>query len=220
MRWSPRPVVIPVSHGSLEGLLQEPESPAFAAVVCHPHPLFGGTMNNNVVYRIARGLYDAGAAVLRFNFRGVGTSTGVHAQGIGEKEDALAALDFLAERHPSLPMWMAGFSFGARVGLEVGAHDPRVAKLLGAGLALKLLDFSFLADLRKPKAFIQGENDEFGDAHAVQRLVGAMAGPKHLEIVAGARHLFSEKLPELEAAIGRAVGFLKGVEDPETGLQG
>ncbi|MBI5546645.1 MAG: alpha/beta hydrolase [Deltaproteobacteria bacterium] len=198
-----------MSHGLLEGLLQEPENPSFAAVACHPHPLYGGTMNNNVIYRVARGLYDAGGAVLRFNFRGVGRSTGAYANAIGEQEDAIAALDFLSARQPSLPLWMAGFSFGARVGLDVGARDPRVVRLLGVGLALTVFDLSFLYPVTKPKAFIQGEADEFGAGPQVEELVARMAEPKRLEIVSGASHLFPGKLPELEQAIGRGVAFLQ-----------
>lgn len=209
MRWAPKPVTVPVSHGSLEGLLQEPERPSFAAVACHPHPLFGGTMNNNVVYRMARALHDAGGAVLRFNFRGVGRSTGSHAEGIGEQEDVVAALDFLTERHPALPLWIAGFSFGSRVGLAVGARESRVVKLLGVGLALSILDFSFLAEVDKPRAFVQGELDEFGSGAQVEELVARFPEPKQLEIVPGATHLFPGKLTELEAALGRAVGFLQ-----------
>src|SRR5215831_10531037 len=101
---------IPASHGQLEAILREPAAaPIAAAVVCHPHPRGGGTMNNNVVYRMAKALGDAGAAVLRFNFRGVGASTGTYDDGVGEETDARDALDFLAARHPGVALWMAGF---------------------------------------------------------------------------------------------------------------
>ncbi|MGC4117052.1 MAG: alpha/beta fold hydrolase [Myxococcales bacterium] len=210
-RWAPRAVEIAVSHGRLEGLLQEPGSPTFAAIACHPHPLHGGTMNNNVIYRVARALHDAGAAVLRFNFRGVGLSTGTHGDGVGELEDVAAAVDFLTARHPSLPLWIAGFSFGSRVGLEFGARDARVVKLLGVGLAVDLYDYKpFLVPLTKPKAFVQAEHDEFGGAGAIEALVSLVPEPKRLEIVPGASHLFPKKLVELEAAAGRSIEFLKG----------
>jgi len=143
---------IPVDHGQLEAIIKEPAAPVAAAVVCHPHPLGGGTMNNNVVYRAAKALGEAGLAVLRFNFRGVGASTGRYDGGAGEEEDALAALDLLAQRYPGLPLWMAGFSFGARVGLTVGARDPRVEKLLGIGLALRMFDYGFLNACEKPRS--------------------------------------------------------------------
>src|SRR5450432_2116183 len=183
-------LVIPTEHGELEAILKEPAAPRAAAVICHPHPLGGGTMNNNVVYRVAKALGDAGVAVLRFNFRGVGASTGRHDGGEGEEQDALAALDLLAQRHADLPLWMAGFSFGARVGLTVGARDARVSKLLGIGLALSMFDYSFLNEGSKPKAIIQAGVDEYGGRAAVEAAVARMAAPKRLWIVDGASHLY------------------------------
>lgn len=209
-RWAPRAVEVPVSHGRLEGLLQEPDAPSFAAVACHPHPLHGGTMNNNVIYRVARALHDAGAAVLRFNFRGVGLSTGTHGDGVGELEDVAAAVDFLTARHPSRPLWIAGFSFGSRVGLEFGARDARVVKLLGVGLAVSVYDYApFLVPSTKPKAFVQAQDDEFGGAREIELLVAGLPEPKRLEIVPGTTHLFPKKLAELEAAVGRSIDFLR-----------
>src|SRR5918999_606510 len=124
---------ISAPHGRLEAILKEPRGaePRAAALVLHPHPLHGGTMHNKVVFRTARGLEDAGAVTLRINFRGVGHSTGVHtgAQG-GEQEDARVALDYLVGKYPSVPVFLAGFSFGARVGLEVGTLDARVQYLV------------------------------------------------------------------------------------------
>ena len=134
-------VVIPVAHGQLEGILRAPSEAVAAAVVCHPHPLGGGTMNNNVVYRAAKALVAGGVTALRFNFRGVGASTGSHANGVGEEEDVRAALDFLRAQAPGLPIWIAGFSFGARVGLTVGARSDDVVKLFGIGLALHMFDY-------------------------------------------------------------------------------
>jgi alpha/beta superfamily hydrolase len=201
-------LVIPVDHGQLEAVLKEPANPVAAAVVCHPHPLGGGTMNNNVVYRLSRALNDAGVAVLRFNFRGVGASTGRHDGGAGEEDDALAALETLAQRHPTLPLWMAGFSFGARVGLTVGAREARVEKLLGIGLALSMFDYSFLNACPKPKALIQAANDEYGNGAAVETAVAAMSEPKRLWIVDGATHLFPQHLAELEGAAAEAAKWL------------
>src|SRR5450432_774469 len=187
-------LVIPTEHGELEAILKEPAAPRAAAVICHPHPLGGGTMNNNVVYRVAKALGDAGVAVLRFNFRGVGASTGRHDGGEGEEQDALAALDLLAQRHAGLPLWMAGFSFGARVGLTVGARDARVSELLGIGLALSMFDYSFLDEGSKPKAIIQAGEDEYGGRAAVEAAVARMAAPKRLWIVDGASHLYPQHL--------------------------
>ncbi|HSZ81657.1 MAG TPA: alpha/beta fold hydrolase [Polyangia bacterium] len=199
---------IAVAHGQLEAILKEPAAPVAAAVVCHPHPLGGGTMNNNVVYRVGRALGDAGVAVLRFNFRGVGASTGHHDGGAGEEEDARAALDLLALRHPDLPLWMAGFSFGARVGLTVGAREPRVTKLFGIGLALSMFDYTFLNGCAKPKAIIQAANDEYGGRAAVEPAVAKMIEPKRLWVVDGASHLFPQHLAELEAAAALASTWL------------
>ena len=201
---------LPVSHGRLEALLKEPAEPRRAAVVCHPHPQAGGTMNNNVVYRVAKALHDRGTAVLRFNFRGVGRSTGSYGEGVAECEDAQAALDFMAARHPNLPLWMAGFSFGARVGLLTGIRDPRVSKLLGVGLAVRMFDLSFLEGPRggKPLAVIQGANDEYGDRADIEALVAKLDQPKRLAIVDQATHLFPGKLDELEAAAGEAIAWL------------
>jgi uncharacterized protein len=200
---------IPVSHGQLEAILREPEgAPIAGAVVCHPHPRGGGTMNNNVVYRLAKALVDGGVAALRFNFRGVGASTGSYAEGIGEEDDTRAALDFLQARHPRLPIWMAGFSFGARVGLSVGASDARITKLLGVGLALQMFDYGFLGDCPKPKAIIQASNDEYGAREAIEGAVRGMAEPKRLWIVEGATHLFPGQLDPFEAAAREAVTYL------------
>jgi alpha/beta superfamily hydrolase len=200
--------IIPVAHGQLEAILRAPEAPRAAAVVCHPHPRGGGTMNNNVVYRLAKALVEGGVAALRFNFRGVGASTGAYAEGIGEEEDARAALDFLAARHPDLPLWMAGFSFGARVGLSVGARDARVGKLLGVGLALQMFDYGFLASCPKRKAIIQAADDEYGGRAAIEAAVAGMAEPKRLWVVDGATHLFPGQLDPFESAARAAVDYL------------
>jgi alpha/beta superfamily hydrolase len=202
--------VISVAHGQLEAIVREPPTAVAAAVVCHPHPRGGGTMNNNVVYRLAKALVDGGIATLRFNFRGVGASTGSYADGIGEEDDARDALDFLRARHPTLPLWIAGFSFGARVGLSVGARDGRVDKLLGVGLALKMFDYGFLASSSKPKAIIQASEDEYGARDAIEAAVRGMAEPKRLWIVEGATHLFPGQLDPFEAAAREAVAYLEG----------
>jgi alpha/beta superfamily hydrolase len=201
--------VIPVAHGQLEAIVREPPAPVAAAVVCHPHPRGGGTLNNNVVYRLAKALVDGGVATLRFNFRGVGASSGAYAEGIGEEDDARDALDFLRARHQTLPLWIAGFSFGARVGLSVGARDARVEKLLGVGLALEMFDYGFLAASAKPKAIIQASDDEYGARDAIEAAVRGMAEPKRLWVVEGATHLFPGRLDPFEAAAREAVAYLK-----------
>src|SRR6266478_9448438 len=149
---------IPSEHGQLEGILKTPPGPIRgAALVLHPHPLFGGTMHNKVVFRAAAALNDAGLVVLRINFRGVGQSTGEHDEVRGERADVRAGLDYLAKNYPSQKITLCGFSFGTRVGLEVGMTDDRVTRLISIGTPVDKYDFSFLAANRKPILFVQGD---------------------------------------------------------------
>jgi alpha/beta superfamily hydrolase len=210
-------IVVPVAHGALEAILREPAEPVAAAVVCHPHPKGGGTMNNNVVYRAARALVDGGVVALRFNFRGVGASTGAYAEGVGEETDVEAAIDFLKARHPTLPIWVTGFSFGARVGLTVGARRDDVRALFGIGLALSMFDYTFLNACRKPKAFVQAAEDEYGARPAIEAAVAAMPEPKRLWVVDEASHLFPGRLDAFEVAAREAVAFLRAPRSPERG---
>ena len=209
-------VVIPVEHGQLEGILREASSAVAVAVVCHPHPRGGGTMNNNVVYRAAKALLAAGVSTLRFNFRGVGASTGSYAEGVGEEDDVRAAVDFLREQAPGHEIWIAGFSFGARVGLRVGARRDDVTKLFGIGLALDMFDYGFLDDCPKPKGIIQASQDEYGARDKVEAAVRGMRAPRRLWIVEGATHLFPGHLDDFERAADEAVAWLKAT-DPEGG---
>lgn len=171
------------------------------ALVCHPHPLFGGTMHNKVVYQAAKALHRKGMPVLRFNFRGVGLSEGEHNRGRGEQDDVRTALDYLAKEFPARPILLAGFSFGSWVGLRVGCEDPRVTSLIGLGIPVNKSDLSYLASCAKPKLFIQGENDEFGARANVEEFVATLPEPKRLVIVPGVDHFFTGKLPEVGAAI-------------------
>jgi uncharacterized protein len=189
--------------GSLEALLWTVpnDKPASVALVCHPHPLFGGTMHNKVVYQAAKALHEAGMPVLRFNFRGAGLSQGTHDQGRGETGDVRAALDFLATEFPDAPILLAGFSFGAYVGLRVGATDPRVARLIGLGIPVNRWDMSFLQTCTKPKLLISGGSDEFGAREKIEALFAELPEPKRLRIVEGVDHFFAGKLNEVGAAI-------------------
>jgi len=190
--------------GRLEAILWTPSEaarPPLAALVCHPHPLFGGTMHNKVVYNTAKSLDALGLPVLRFNFRGAGQSAGEHDRGVGEKDDARAALDFLVAEFPNTPLLLAGFSFGAWVGLRVGCEHPRVSHLIGLGIPVNSTDFSFLRRCAKPKLFVHGSDDEFGVIEKVRTLIGSTHGENHLVIVEGADHFFAGKLDQLDAAI-------------------
>lgn len=196
---------IPVAHGHLEAILKEPRQgePKGVALVLHPHPLGGGTMHNKVVFRTAAALNDAGLTVLRFNFRGVGQSTGEYDEGCGERDDVRAGLDYLSQQYPGLRITVCGFSFGSRVGLEVGVQDPRVAFLIGIGTPLEKYDFSFLAQCRKPLLLVHGEHDEFGDVDQLRKLVSELEAstPVRLVVIAGAGHFFENHLDELKRAI-------------------
>ena len=200
---------IPAPHGRIEAILKEAEGERRGvALVLHPHPLHGGAMHNKVVFRAARGLNDAGLTTLRINFRGVGLSTGEHtgARG-GEQEDARLALDYLAENYPNLPVFLAGFSFGARVGLEVGTRDARVKFLVGIGTPVSIAerdyDFSFLSECRKPLLLVHGERDEFGSVADLRALASRLPREAQVTVkfIQGAGHFFDEQLEELRRAI-------------------
>ena len=196
---------IPVEHGRLEAILKEPrEQPARGvALVLHPHPLGGGTMHNKVVFRAAAALNDAGLITLRINFRGVGQSTGEHDEGRGEREDVLAGLDYLAANYPGQEITLCGFSFGARVGLEVGMSDGRVKRMIAIGAPVDKYDFSFLERCRKPILFVHGDHDEFGNAGKLRDLAASLAKntPVELRLIPGADHFFNNQLNELKAVI-------------------
>src|SRR5436853_727913 len=190
-------------HGRLEAIVKEPrtESVKGVALVLHPHPLFGGTMHNKVVFRAASALNDAGLIALRLNFRGVGQSTGEHDEGRGEREDARAGLDYLAENYPSQKITLCGFSFGARVGLEVGMMDDRVTRMISIGTPVDKYDFSFLEDAQKPMLFVQGDHDEYGNVERLDELVTKIKAPAELKIIKGAGHFFDDHLDELKVTI-------------------
>jgi uncharacterized protein len=189
--------------GNLEAVLWTPPAiaPGMAALVCHPHPLFGGTMHNKVVFQAAKALDSLGIAVLRFNFRGAGLSEGVHDKGRGELDDVRAALQFLAGEFPGTPLLVAGFSFGCWVGLRVGCEDARVEKLIGIGAPVNNSDFSYLEECLKPKLFVHGSNDEHGDVEKVREMVASLPGENELVVVDGVDHFLTGKIEELGKAI-------------------
>lgn len=172
-----------------------------AALVCHPHPLFGGTMHNKVVYQAAKSLDALGLSVLRFNFRGTGKSEGKHDRGEGERDDVRAALDFLSAEFPSVALLVAGFSFGCWVGLRVGCEEARVSILIGLGTPVNSTDFSFLKQCAKPKLFVHGANDIYGAVDKVKSLVASSPGENKLVVVEEADHFFVGKLDQVDAAI-------------------
>lgn len=197
---------IPVAHGRLEAILKEPreaEARTGVALLLHPHPLGGGTMHNKVVFRAGAALNDAGLTVLRINFRGVGQSTGTHDEGRGEIEDVGAGLDYLSEHYRQESITLAGFSFGARVGLEVGVADARVSRLVSIGTPVDKYDFSFLKTCPKPILFVHGDRDEFGSAGRLKELAESLPPEARAEvhIINGAGHFFEGHLDELKRII-------------------
>lgn len=210
---------IPAPHGHLEAHLRPAEGVRRGgALLCHPHPLHGGTMHTKAVFRAGQALSSIGFDVLRFNFRGVGTSTGVHADGIGEEEDVITALDWLAAHLPGAPLILGGFSFGSRVGLPVGVRDPRVHALLGMGLALTMSDFSFLSGVQKPLLVVQGEVDEFGSGEEVAERVSEWGGQITLEVIPDSGHYFYDHFDELQEKVREYFSTGPGAEPfPRTG---
>jgi alpha/beta superfamily hydrolase len=196
---------IPAPHGRLEAILKEARTGDVqgVALVLHPHPLGGGTMHNKVVFRAAAALNDAGLVTLRINFRGVGQSTGSHDEGYGERDDVRAGLDYLTENYANQEITLCGFSFGARVGLEVGLVDERVMRLISIGTPVDKYDFSFLEQCSKPILFVHGEHDEYGNVDRLRELV-ARAGMNcdaQLRVIRDAGHFFDNQLDELKRVI-------------------
>jgi alpha/beta superfamily hydrolase len=192
--------------GRLEGLLNAGSPGAkYAAIVCHPHPLFGGTLHNKVVFHAMKALNSFGFPVLRFNFRGTGLSEGSHGGGVGEVEDVRVALDWL-EREFALPIIFCGFSFGAAVGVRASYSDDRVRALIALGLpavsvADRVYDFEFLRESTKPKLFVSGSRDEYGPPGKLEALVETFAEPKTLVRIEAGDHFFEGRLREMREAI-------------------
>jgi uncharacterized protein len=189
--------------GRLEALLEEPEQddPREAILVCHPHPKGGGTMHNKVVYRMARGLRKSGAVVLRFNFRGVNLSEGEHANGIGEVDDARAALAWLRDKYPDLPYSLAGFSFGSRVVLRLACSDAWARRVVAVGFPTKYKDFDYVRQCALPKVFIHSTNDEHGPREDMQQFFDSLPEPKTLHWIEAEDHFFKGALDAFEAQV-------------------
>jgi alpha/beta superfamily hydrolase len=198
-------LMLPGPAGRLEALLNVGEPDAtHAAVVCHPHPLYGGTMHNKVVYHCMKALTRFGFHVLRFNFRGTGLSEGTHDEGRGEREDVKAAIDYLQQEF-GLPIIFAGFSFGAATGMKALCPDPRIVGMISLGTPVaaegRHYRYDFLRECVKPKLFISGSNDQYSPRAVLEEVFARAAEPKKLVIVEGAEHFFVGKLDQMQAAV-------------------
>ncbi|HEY6327978.1 MAG TPA: alpha/beta fold hydrolase [Blastocatellia bacterium] len=199
--------------GRLEAILKDPSTlTGRSAVICHPHPLYGGTMHNKVVYRIARTFNEAGFTALRFNFRGVGLSAGVHDYGHGEQQDLLAVIDFIQRRYPHDEIWAAGFSFGSTVMLRVCCGDSRIRALVAAGVPTSVFEPGQVSACDKPKLVVNGSQDEFGPTKGLRRFFDQLSGPKELAIIEGADHFFEGHLDELSSSVA---AFINQYSNPK-----
>lgn len=212
--------------GRLEALLDEPSAcsstgvardereaaspsqvrPHAVVVIAHPHPLYGGTMHTKVVFMAAKAFCRLGCSVLRFNFRGVGTSQGSHSGGPGEQDDFRSAIDYSLVRYPGSRVWACGFSFGAWVAMTVGATDDRVELLVGIAPPVEAYDFSAVASSPKPKFIIQGERDEIAPLSATRAFYARASEPKEMAVVDMADHLFDGRVSEVGDAIEDLLG--------------
>jgi alpha/beta superfamily hydrolase len=201
--------------GRLEALLNTGSSGAtHSAIVCHPHPLHGGTLHNKVVFHAMKALNSFGFPVLRFNFRGTGLSDGAHDGGVGEVEDVRAALNWLASEF-ALPVIFAGFSFGAAVGLPACCDDDRVRALIALGLPAtpvedRVYDFDFMRECAKPKLLVSGARDPFGPPGLLEALFNTFAEPKQLVRIEAGDHFFAGRLREMRETIEAWMGEKTG----------
>jgi len=193
---------IPGPAGPLEVVVDMPSiSPRVAVVFAHPLPTKGGTMHTKVVYQAAKALTRIGCAVLRFNFRGVGSSAGAWDNGRGELDDYRAAVTFMASQHPNLEMWAAGFSFGSYVAATVGADDDRICALIAIAPPVDTYEFASVKMSRKPKFIIHGERDDIISIKMVRHFYAQLVEPKELVEIDRANHLFEGQAGEVGDAL-------------------
>jgi len=186
--------------GRLQALYRPRDKPCASVLVCHPHPQYGGTMRNKVVYWMARAFADRGCSVLRFNFRGVEQSEGIWDEGRGEADDAAWALNWLNAQAPDAPMWLAGFSFGCYAGLQAARRDARVERMFAVAPAVDHWDFSFMQGELRPVTVVSGTEDEIVPYVAVAAAV-KMLPNAHLHTIKGAGHFFTDYKEQMKQAL-------------------
>lgn len=201
--------------GRLEALFNAGRPDAtHCALVCHPHPLYGGTMHNKVVYHATKALGAFGFPVLRFNFRGAGLSEGKHDEGRGERDDVRAALNWLRNEFGK-PIVFTGFSFGASTGMKACCPEPDVKLIISLGTPVaaegRMYAYKFLADCQKPKLFVSGDHDQYGPLAELERVISNAADPKKFVIVPNADHFFEGQLPFMREAIENWLADQQGV---------
>ncbi len=196
-------LMLPSQAGELEALLMlpvlEPPEDTPAVVICHPHPLYGGSMHTKVVITATHAFLDLGMPSLRFNFRGVGRSSGKYDRGRGEQDDVRIAINYMAGKYKRLVV--AGHSFGAWAGMKSGCKDERVQMVVGIGTPVNFVDMDFLRDCLKPKIFIHGTFDKLIPVEKVEGLYSGLPEPKKFVKIEGADHFFTGKLDELAGAM-------------------
>jgi alpha/beta superfamily hydrolase len=206
----PEELFIEGPAGRLEAVWQRVASPVAAAVLAHPHPLYGGTLGNPVIFHAAKALTDCGWSTLRFNFRGVGTSEGKHDDGNGELEDLAAAVSWLRARQRSMPLLLVGYSFGAWCAIRYALRDPGIRALVGIGLPVTILDCEPLVELARPLAVVQGGADELGPPELVRGLLERADPPGRLYVVEGAPHTFPAQASLVEGPLREAAAHCLG----------
>ena len=203
------PLSIRGPSGMLEGRVDCAASsrPQGSAVICHPHPLYGGSMHNKVVHTLAKSLAAHNYTAMRFNFRGVGTSEGRYDDGIGEVDDALAVVEWLHMQQGSQPLILAGFSFGAFIALAVAAKI-KPAALITVAPPVRMFDFDKLQSVHCPWLLVQGDEDEIVDVQSVENWIDTLVKPPQLKIIQGSSHFFHGKLIELRSVCDQFLSAL------------
>ncbi len=200
-------VIFPGPEGRLEGrFAPAPKPRAPVAMILHPHPTAGGTMNNHIVHMLYNAFTKRGFSTLRFNFRGVGRSQGEFDNGIGELSDAASALDWMQQFNPEAQItWVAGFSFGAWIGMQLLMRRPEIKGFISVAPPANLYDFGFLAPCPSSGLIVNGANDEVVTAGGVQKLVDKLKTQRHItithEVVEGANHFFEKEMVELQGLV-------------------